>query len=71
MFFNELFLEEMSLSVSLIIDFFRSFIPKIEIAQRVFYNYAKLAIEQGMTGSNWSVLEAPGLLQNTLALNNK
>jgi hypothetical protein len=40
------------------------------IAQQVFLNYAKLAIEQGMTGSNWSILEAPGLVQNTLALNN-
>ena len=38
-------------------------------AQQFFYNYAKLVIEQGMTGSNWSVLEAPGLVHNALALN--
>ncbi len=42
-----------------------------KMAQKVFYNYAKLAIDQGMTGSNWSVLEAPSLVQNLLALNNE
>lgn len=42
-----------------------------EKAQKVFYNYAKLSIDQGMTGSNWSVLEAPSFVQNLLALDNK
>lgn len=41
-----------------------------EKAQNVFYTYARLAIEHGHTGSNWSVLEATSLVQNALAINN-
>lgn len=44
--------------------------PK-EQAQNVFKTYAMLAIERGHTGSNWSVLEAPSMVQNLLAINNK
>ncbi|WP_445736602.1 heparinase II/III domain-containing protein [Mariniflexile sp.] len=39
-------------------------------AQKVFKNYVELVINQGMTGSNWSVLEAPSMVQNLLALDN-
>jgi len=39
-----------------------------EKAQQVFRTYVKLAIERGHTGSNWSVLEAPSMVQNLLAL---
>ena len=39
-------------------------------AQTVFLTYAKLAVEHGHTGSNWSVLESFSLVQNALALNN-
>ena len=42
----------------------------IDLAQQVFKTYARLAIEHGHTGSNWSVLEAPSLVHNTLALEN-
>ncbi|GAA4291029.1 heparinase II/III domain-containing protein [Aestuariibaculum suncheonense] len=41
-----------------------------EKAQFVFRTYAKLAIEHGHTGSNWSVLESVSLIQNALALEN-
>lgn len=40
-----------------------------EKAQTVFLTYAKLAVEHGHTGSNWSVLESFSLVQNALALN--
>lgn len=43
----------------------------IENAQQVFRTYANMAIDHGMTGSNWSVLEAPSMVQNTLALEDK
>lgn len=43
----------------------------VHTAQKVFRGYAQLAIDQGMTGSNWSVLEAPSLVFNALALENK
>jgi hypothetical protein len=39
-------------------------------AQTVFLTYAKLAVEHGHTGSNWSVLESFSLVQNAMALNN-
>ena len=42
-----------------------------EVAQNVFRSYAQMVIDQGMTGSNWSVLEAASLVQNALALDNQ
>lgn len=42
----------------------------INNAQKVFLTYAKLAVEHGHTGSNWSVLESYSLVQNALALDN-
>ncbi len=41
----------------------------VQNAQQVFLTYAKLAAERGNVGTNWSVLEAFSLVQNTLALN--
>lgn len=41
----------------------------VQNAQQVFLTYAKLAAEHGNVGTNWSVLEAFSLVQNTLALN--
>ncbi|GIZ09513.1 heparinase II/III family protein [Flavobacterium sp. UMI-01] len=43
----------------------------VENAQKVFETYAKLAVEHGHTGSNWSVLESFSLVQNALALNDE
>jgi Heparinase II/III-like protein len=40
-------------------------------AQLVFSTYANLAIGHGHTGSNWSILEAPSLVHNALALDNE
>ena len=40
----------------------------LEKAQQVFRTYVQLAIERGHTGSNWSVLESPSMVQNLLAL---
>lgn len=40
-----------------------------ENAQKVFLTYAKLAVEHGQTGSNWSVLESFSLVNNAFALN--
>lgn len=40
-------------------------------AQQVFRTYAALALQHGHTGSNWSVLEAPSMVQNALALEDK
>jgi hypothetical protein len=48
----------------------KTLFPSTE-AQEVFRKFVHLAIEQGMTGSNWSVLEAPGLVQNCLALDDE
>jgi hypothetical protein len=42
-----------------------------EDAQKVFKTYADMAIESGHTGSNWSVLESPSLVQNTLMLDSQ
>ncbi|WP_418262487.1 heparinase II/III domain-containing protein [Flavobacterium faecale] len=42
-----------------------------ENAQKVFLTYARLAVEHGHTGSNWSVLESFSLVQNALALNDE
>lgn len=42
-----------------------------EAAQNVFRTYAKLAVERGMTGSNWSVLEAPSMVQNLMAIDDE
>ncbi|GGZ25478.1 hypothetical protein GCM10007049_17500 [Echinicola pacifica] len=40
----------------------------IEKAQALFLTYARLAVEHGHTGSNWSVLESFSLVHNALAL---
>ncbi len=37
-------------------------------AQAVFRTYARLAVEHGMSDTNWPVLEMPSLTHNTLAL---
>ncbi len=42
-----------------------------EQAQQVFRTYAMLAVERGMTGTNWGVLEASSMVQNLLALEDK
>lgn len=42
-----------------------------EDAQKVFKTYADMAIEVGHSGSNWSVLESPSLVQNTLMLDSQ
>lgn len=42
-----------------------------ELGQNVFRTYANLVINHGHTGSNWSVLEAPSLIQNAMALQSK
>ncbi len=39
-----------------------------EKSQNVILTYAKLAVEHGHTGSNWSVLESFSLVQNALAI---
>lgn len=39
-----------------------------EQAQQVFRTYAMLTMRRGHTGSNWGVLEATAMIQNTLAL---
>lgn len=41
----------------------------VQNAQQVFLTYARLAAEHGNIGTNWSVLEAFSLVQNTLAIN--
>ena len=72
--------------IPIIYDFIASYIEKnkpvfdigkgdytkfsIQNAQKVFLTYAKLAVEHGHTGSNWSVLESFSLVHNALALNN-
>ncbi len=42
-----------------------------EDAQKVFKTYADMAIEVGHSGSNWSVLESPSLVGNTLMLDSE
>lgn len=42
-----------------------------EDAQTVFRTYADMAIEVGHSGSNWSVLESPSLVGNTLMLDTR
>lgn len=42
--------------------------PDLEEYQRVFLTYARSAVEHGHSGSNWSVLESPCLVQCALAM---
>lgn len=42
--------------------------PNLEVYQYVFLTYARSAVEHGHAGSNWSVLEAPCLVNCALAM---
>lgn len=43
-------------------------IPDMEVYRNAFLTYARSAVEHGHSGSNWSVLESPCLVQCALAM---